>query len=75
MKYVVGFFRFWYDFIVGDDWRIALMVVVSLAVGAVLLELTALEPEVITIVCLALITGGLIASLARERRKAVNDGV
>jgi hypothetical protein len=23
MKLVVGFFRFWYDFIVGDDWRLA----------------------------------------------------
>ena len=23
MKYVGGFFRFWYDFIIGDDWRLA----------------------------------------------------
>jgi len=23
MKYVLGFLRFWRDFIVGDDWRIA----------------------------------------------------
>jgi hypothetical protein len=27
-----GFFAFWYDFIVGDDWRVAAVVVVSLAV-------------------------------------------
>jgi hypothetical protein len=31
-----GFFRFWYDFIVGDDWSIAAGVVVALAVTAVL---------------------------------------
>lgn len=23
MKYVFAFFRFWWDFIVGDDWRVA----------------------------------------------------
>jgi hypothetical protein len=27
-----GFLRFWYDFVVGDDWRVALGVVVALGV-------------------------------------------
>lgn len=36
MKYVTGFFRFWYDFIVGDDWRVAAGVVVAFAVTAAL---------------------------------------
>ena len=31
MRFVVRFCRFWYDFIVGDDWTLA--VVVALAVG------------------------------------------
>ena len=35
MRWIVGFFRFWYDFIVGDDWRIAAGVVGVLALGAV----------------------------------------
>ncbi len=35
MKYVVGFARFWYDFIIGDDWRVAAGVVIALAVAAV----------------------------------------
>jgi tetrahydromethanopterin S-methyltransferase subunit E len=69
MKFVIGFFRFWYDFIVGDDWRIALMVVISLTVGAVLISNETLDPGVIAIVCGVLIAAGLIASLARERRK------
>ncbi len=34
MKYVVGFARFWYDFIIGDDWRVAAGVVIALAVAA-----------------------------------------
>jgi hypothetical protein len=32
MKYLSQFGRFWYDFIVGDDWTIAVAVVVLLAV-------------------------------------------
>ena len=34
MRYVRGFLRFWYDFIVGDDWKIAAAVVVALGAGA-----------------------------------------
>ena len=34
MRYLVGFGRFWYEFIVGDDWRIAAGVTLVLAVGA-----------------------------------------
>ena len=36
MKYIIAFGVFWIDFIVGDDWRIAVAVVVGLAVTAVL---------------------------------------
>lgn len=32
MRYLVSFFRFWYHFIVGDDWTIAALVVVGLAI-------------------------------------------
>jgi len=31
-----GFLRFWYDFVVGDDWTIAVGVVLALAVTALL---------------------------------------
>lgn len=36
MKYVIGFFQFWYDFIVGDDWTVAAVVVVALGLTALL---------------------------------------
>ncbi len=36
MRVIGGFFRFWYEFIVGDDWRCALGVVTALALTAVL---------------------------------------
>ena len=33
---VTAFFRFWYDFIVGDDWTIAAGVILALVVTALL---------------------------------------
>ena len=37
MKFIRGFGRFWYDFLIGDDWKIAAAVGTMLAVGAVVL--------------------------------------
>jgi hypothetical protein len=36
MKQLKAFGAFWYDFIVGDDWHVAALVVIGLAVTAVL---------------------------------------
>lgn len=36
MGIIVGFFRFWYDFIVGDDWTVAAAVVAALIVTGLL---------------------------------------
>jgi hypothetical protein len=38
MRYLRGFGRFWFDFIVGDDWRIAAGVVAALVLGALALR-------------------------------------
>ena len=35
MRFIRGFGRFWWDFVVGDEWRIAAGVVAVLAAGAV----------------------------------------
>ncbi|HXY91527.1 MAG TPA: hypothetical protein VEP49_03550 [Acidimicrobiia bacterium] len=34
MSYVRAFFRFWYDFVVGDDWRLALAAAAALGASA-----------------------------------------
>lgn len=39
MKYVIAFIRFWYDFIVGDDWTIAAAVVIALVLTALVVQL------------------------------------
>lgn len=35
MTFLRGFLRFWYELVVGDDWKIAVAVVVALALTAV----------------------------------------
>jgi hypothetical protein len=57
MRLVRGFLRFWYDFIVGDDWRIAAGVVVVLAVGALLVATGALADDVL----MPLLGAGIVA--------------
>jgi hypothetical protein len=34
MTFVLKFFRFWYDFVVGDDWRTAAGVAIGLSLTA-----------------------------------------
>jgi uncharacterized membrane protein len=36
MRFLRSFGAFWYDFVVGDDWQVAVIVVVALALTAVL---------------------------------------
>lgn len=38
MNRIRAFGRFWYDFVVGDDWRVALGVVLALAATAGLVQ-------------------------------------
>jgi hypothetical protein len=38
MKQLKAFGAFWYDFIVGDDWQVAALVVAGLALTAVLVH-------------------------------------
>ncbi len=38
MKYIVGFGQFWYDFVVGDDWTVAVGVILALIVTTLLVH-------------------------------------
>jgi len=50
------FWRFWYGFIVGDDWRIAMGVVAALGITALLARTTALPVWwIVIVVVLALL--------------------
>jgi hypothetical protein len=38
MRFLVAFVRFWYDFIVGDDWLIAVGVIAAIALTALVAD-------------------------------------
>ena len=63
-----GFAAFWYDFIVGDDWRIAAGVALLLAGGAALVRSEVVRTDVIAIVLPLLIVGLVAASILHDAR-------
>jgi hypothetical protein len=38
MSWIVGFFNFWYDFIVGDDWMTAVVIIAALVATGLLVH-------------------------------------
>jgi multisubunit Na+/H+ antiporter MnhB subunit len=58
MRFARGFLRFWYDFLVGDDWKIAAAVGVVLALGAGIVLSGSYDDHVLT----ALLALGVAAS-------------
>jgi hypothetical protein len=63
-----GFAAFWFDFIVGDDWRIAAGVALLLAGCAVLVHAQVVRTDVIAIVLPLVIVGLVAASIVRDAR-------
>jgi hypothetical protein len=66
VRFVSGFVRFWWDFVVGDDWRIAVGVSLVLTCGALLVAGTgASDPLVATLTAvgtIAVTIGSIVAS-------------
>jgi hypothetical protein len=62
---IKSFGAFWYDFIVGDDWRVALGVVVALALTAVVAHTTTLPTWWIVLAALAILLPLSIHRVAR----------
>ena len=73
MRLLSGFGRFWWDFIVGDDWRIAAGVVVVLAAGALLVANTSapdgLVAALVAVGIVVVAIGSIAASALRARRR------
>jgi hypothetical protein len=73
MRLVAGFARFWWDFIVGDDWRIAAGVVLVLGVGAVLVSTArASDPLVATLTAAGIMLvaiGSIVTAALRASRR------
>jgi hypothetical protein len=66
MSRVEGFLRFLWDFVVGDDWRIAVGVVVALALTALIAQ-TSVAAWWILPVAVAMLLGASVWRVARSR--------
>ena len=64
-----GFAAFWFDFIVGDDWRIAAGVALLLGGCAVLVHAQVVRTDVIAVVLPLVIVGLVAASILRDARR------
>ncbi len=69
MRFARGFVRFWYDFLVGEDWRIALGVVLVLATGALLVRTGALGSGLLMPLLAAAIVGVVSVTIAAGARR------
>jgi hypothetical protein len=71
VRFVKGFGRFWWDFIVGDDWRIAAGVLVVLTAGALLVANTSapdgLVAALVAVGIVVVAIGSIAASALRAR--------
>jgi hypothetical protein len=70
VRWVKGFGQFWWDFIVGDDWRIAAGVVVVLAGGALLVADTSAPDGLVAALVAAGIVAVAIGSIAASALRA-----
>jgi hypothetical protein len=63
VRYVRGFGRFWFDFLIGDDWRIASGVASVLGVGAVLVRLEVIDDTLVMLLVAAALVGVVVGSV------------
>jgi uncharacterized membrane protein HdeD (DUF308 family) len=70
MRYLRGFGRFWYDFIVGDDWKIAAVVVLVLLLGGVLVAQAVLSATALTLLLGALMLVAFAAAMVLDLRSS-----
>ncbi|MEV4105226.1 hypothetical protein AB0J42_33710 [Nonomuraea sp. NPDC049649] len=69
MGFIRGFGQFWYDLIVGDDWKVAAAVATTLALGTVVLLTTGLAELVFTPVLGVALMAAFVVALLIDVRK------
>jgi hypothetical protein len=68
VRLIRGFLRFWWEFVIGDDWRIAAGVAVVLGLAALLVSQTSAAHALVAVAAalgVALVAVGAILSSAR----------
>jgi hypothetical protein len=73
MSLIIGFLGFWYDFIVGDAWEIALGVIIVLTLGAALLRTSSVDQEIVPLLVAAGIWAIVAGSILVEARRRIHS--
>jgi hypothetical protein len=73
MSLIIGFLGFWYDFIVGDAWEIALGVIIVLTLGAALLRTNSVDQEIVPLLVAAGIWAIVAGSILVEARRRIHS--
>jgi hypothetical protein len=68
VTHVVAFLRFWYDFVVGDDWRVAVGVVVALGITDLLADAGLSAWWVMPVAVIAILASSLWDATRPSRR-------
>ena len=71
LRFLRGFGRFWYDFVIGDDPKIAVAVATVLALGAVLVAAGVTGSGVVLLVAALLLAGfttAMVVDVTRSHR-------
>ncbi len=76
---IVGFLRFWYDFLVGDSWEIAGGVATALVASVLLVRQEVIHerhlPLLLAAAVMALLVGSVVAELRRKLAKGRESGI
>ncbi len=73
MKYVVGFFKFWYDFLIGDTPEITAAIVVILGVVYFIGKGNRYQAPILVIGVIATFTMAFFIEVIKKARKAKAD--
>ena len=63
MRFLRGFGSFWYQLIIGDDWRIAVGVAIALTIGALLAASNVISGGTLAVLIAVLIFGGFVVNV------------
>lgn len=69
MTFLKAFGNFWYDFIIGDDWKIAVYTVIALVVVALLALAGTLSDCVVVAIGTALLCAFFVLGVVHDARK------
>jgi hypothetical protein len=66
MRHIKAFGAFWYDFVIGDDWHVAVIVVAALALTAVLAHAAGVNAWWLLPLCVFAALGWSLRSAVRK---------